>query len=313
MALPQPQAILYSAVWIEALLRLSHWFWLFLAQACWTGSYIAMKWAGDEMAVGVVVFLRYGFASAGFLAGNLFTGWPRIGKRDFLLVALVGALNFAVAPAMQIASLRYTQAIDVSILIALEPMLVVLVAALVLGEKPTRRTAISLVAGTIGMLILSGVGFGNTSGDLARRLTGNLIFASSLLAEVAVSIAGRRLVSYRASHSIQLMMLAGFLTASICFLEEIQAATFSAFSSRAWGSILFLALGPSIFAYTVWYRVIKVVPVNQVALSLFIQPLLGSILGYTLLDETIGLQTVIGAALVCCSLAWSQIRAANSR
>ena len=83
-----------------------------------------MKWAGDEMPVGVVVFLRYGFASAGFLVGNLFSGLPRVGKRDLGLVALVGALNFAAAPALQIASLRYTQAIDVSILIALEPMLV---------------------------------------------------------------------------------------------------------------------------------------------------------------------------------------------
>ena len=37
-----------------------------------------MKWAGDEMPVGVVVFLRYGFASAGFLVGNLFSGLPRV-------------------------------------------------------------------------------------------------------------------------------------------------------------------------------------------------------------------------------------------
>ena len=171
----------------------------------------------DEMPVGVVVFLRYGLASAGFLVGNLFSGLPRVGKRDLLLVASVGALNSAAAPAMQIASLRYTQAIDVSILIALEPMLVVVVAALVLGEKPTRRTAMALGTGTIGMLILSGVGFKEASGDLGRRLTGNVIFASSLLAEVAVSVSGRRLAGHRPSHSIQLMMLAGFATASICF------------------------------------------------------------------------------------------------
>ena len=96
-------------------MRLSHWVWLFLVQFCWTGSYVAMKWAGEEMPVGVVVFLRYGLASAGFLAGNIFWGLPRVEKRDLALVALVGALNFAAAPAMQIASLRYTQAIDVSI------------------------------------------------------------------------------------------------------------------------------------------------------------------------------------------------------
>ena len=181
-------------------------------------------------------------------------------------------------------------------------------AALVLGEKPTRRTALALGAGTIGMLILSGVGFEDASGDLSRRLTGNLMFAGSLLFEVAVSVLGRRLARYRPSHSIQLMMLAGFVTASICFAGDTQATMFSALSPRAWGSILFLALGPSIFAYTVWCRVIRVVPVNQVALSLFLQPLLGSALGYALLDETIGPRTVIGAALLCCSLAWWRMR-----
>jgi drug/metabolite transporter (DMT)-like permease len=43
---------------------------------------------------------------------------------------------------------------------------------------------------------------------------------------------------------------------------------------------------------------------------LFVQPLVGSALGYAFLGERIGVQTVIGAILVCVSLAWWQLRAA---
>jgi drug/metabolite transporter (DMT)-like permease len=64
------------------------------------------------------------------------------------------------------------------------------------------------------------------------------------------------------------------------------------------------------FAYTMWYHILKTVPANQVGLSLFIQPLVGSVLGWWLLDETLGLETLIGAVLVCSSLAWWQLRMA---
>ena len=58
---------------------------------------------------------------------------------------------------------------------------------------------------------------------------------------------------------------------------------------------------------------IKVVPVNHVALSLFFQPVVGTLIGYTFLGETIGAQSLIGAVLVVASLAWWQVRAAQGR
>ncbi len=91
------------------------------------------------------------------------------------------------------------------------------------------------------------------------------------------------------------------------------SADFGAYSWKAWVSVIYLAVLPSAFAYTVWYRVIKVVPVSYVALSLFVQPILGTMIGYTFLDETIGIETVAGALLVCASLAWWQARSLRSQ
>jgi drug/metabolite transporter (DMT)-like permease len=291
-----------------------HWFWLFLVQAAWTGSYAGMKYAVAEMPVGVVVFLRYGFASLGLLIGSLFTGLPRLERKDLLLVIALGALDFALAPTLQVTSLLYTQAIDVSILIALEPMMTVFVAAMVLGERPTRQTIFALLAGTLGMLILSGVGFQDESEVGQRRLYGNLLFVSSLLCEVAVTVAGRRLARrYPPSQAVTAMKVAGFLTATLVYSKTIHAMDFATISTRGWSAIGFLALFPSIFAYIVWYRVIKVVPVSQAALSLFIQPVVGTALGYWMLGEHIGWHTAIGALLVCSSLAWWQVREYRQR
>ena len=290
-------------------MRPQYWLWLFVVQFFWTGSYVAMKWAGDEMPVGVVVFLRYGGASLGFLIGNLFNGPPRWHRSDLGLLALLGALTFALAPTLQIASLRYTQAIDVSIVIALEPMLTGLVAALLLKEHISRRTAFALAIGTAGIFLLSGVGLPSGEGWAAPRLLGNLMFFASLLFEVAVTISGRRLgYRYRPSDAVQAMMLAGFATAAVVYAGSIAAMDFGAPSMRAWGSVVYLALGPSIFSYTLWYRILREVPANRVALSLFFQPLIGTFLGYFLLGEMIGWETVVGGGLVVGGLAWWQAR-----
>ena len=290
-------------------MRPRHWLWLFLAQFFWTGSYAAMKWTGDEMPVGVIVFLRYGGASLGFLLGNLFFGWPRWHRSDLGWIALLGALAFALAPTLQIVSLRYTQAIDVSILIALEPMLTAFAAALLLGEKISRWTAAALAAGTAGMFVLSGAGLPATGGWAYGRLLGNLLFFASLLFEAAVTVAGRRLAGrYRPRDAVQAMMLAGFATAGVVYAGPVRSMDFRAPSLRSWGSIVYLAAGPSIFSYTLWYRVLREVPANRVALSLFFQPLIGTFLGYFLLKETIGVETLVGGALVCGGLAWWQIR-----
>jgi drug/metabolite transporter (DMT)-like permease len=292
-------------------LQLRHWLWLILAQSCWAASYIAMKIAGGEMPVGVVVFLRYGIVSLVFLAALPWVGFPRLTRRDLRLVAGLGVLNFTLAPTLQIASLRYTQAIDVSVLIALEPMMTVLVAALVLRERPNRATIFALLAGTMGMLALSGVGFGGITSGAPNRLLGNVMFTLSLLCESSLTVAGRTLgVRYPASQVIFAMKLAGFLAAGLVFAPAIAGANFGVISVRGWASVAFMAVFSSIFAYIVWYRVIRVVPVAYVALSLFVQPIVGSALGYLFLGEQIGMQTIIGAVMVCVSLAWWQLRAA---
>ena len=101
---------------------------LLAAQVGWADSSVAMKFAGDAMPVGSVVVFRYGIATFGYLLLLPLIGLPRLEKRDWFLVAVLGAVNFALAPTLQVESLRYTQAADVSILIGLEPLITVLLA-----------------------------------------------------------------------------------------------------------------------------------------------------------------------------------------
>lgn len=295
-------------------MHLRHWLLLVLTQSIWTGSYLAMKVAGEEMPVGLIVVLRYGLATLVLLSATPWNGLPRLERRDWLLVVALGALNFTLAPTLQISGLQCTQSIDVSILIALEPTITVALAALALRDRPSGTTIWALLLGTVGMLILSSAGFAGEVAGASNRLLGNSLFTVSLLCEAAVTVGGGRLaVRYAPSQAVLAMKAAGFIAAAVIFAPVVFSAEFGSYSWKAWTSVIYLAVLPSAFCYTMWYRVIKVVPVSHVALSLFVQPIVGTIIGYTLLDETIGIETVVGALLVCASLAWWQTRSLRNK
>jgi drug/metabolite transporter (DMT)-like permease len=290
-------------------MKLKHWLWLLVVQIIWASSYVAMKVAVSEMPVSGVVFLRYGIAAVGFTGIWLFSGFPRLARRDLLLIVLLGGLSFALAPILQITGLQYTQAVDVSILISFEPLITVLVAAIALREHPSRRTIITLAIATAGLMILSGASMSGEAGSRSLRLLGNLLFLFALVFEGAVSVSGRALtVRYRPDHLIGAMMIAGFIAATLINAPVIAATDFGSITWRGWSAVLFLGLGCSIFTYVAWFRVLKDVPVNRVALSLYIQPVAGTLLGILLLGETVDASTLVGAFVICASLIWWQVR-----
>ncbi len=282
------------------------WTLLLLAQAMWAGSYVAMKVAGEAMPVGAVVVFRYGLASFAYLFLIPFVGLPRLKKRDWALVAVLGVINFALTPTLQIESLRLTRAADVALLIGLEPILTVILAGLILREHLNPRIIGAMVLGLAGVWILSAPsGVGDEAAN--NRLWGNLLFLGSLLCEAAVTISGGRLAKlYSPLPTIAAMKACGLIAAAIFYAPVVAETTPSSFGTPAWASLIYLALLPSLFAYSAWYWAIRRVPVNQIAPTLFAQPFIGAFLGWLILGEVLGPRTWAGGALILGALAWTQ-------
>lgn len=282
------------------------WLWLIAAQSVWAGSYVAMKFAGAELPIGAVVTLRYGVAALLFLPLILRHGVPRYEGRDWALIAGLGALNFGVSPTLQVAAVQYSQAVDVSILVALEPLLTLIFAAIFLGERLSSRTWAAGAVSLTGALVLSGVGL-SLEGVARERLLGNLLFLTSTLLEISVTIFGARLVKrYDPVVTMGLLKTAGFLASGAAYAGVWGDVDLAAISAKAWWSIAYLGAGASVFGYGVWYWLLKRAPVQKLALSLFLQPFVGTVAGVALAGETVGPNTLMGASLILAGLAWSE-------
>jgi drug/metabolite transporter (DMT)-like permease len=272
----------------------------------WAGSYVAMKVAGEAMPVVAVVVFRYGLATFAYLFLIPFVGLPRLAKRDWALVAFLGVVNFTLTPTLQVEALRWTRAADVSLLIGLEPILTVILAGVILRERVNPRIAGAMLLGLAGVWILSNPSAG---GDEAagNRLWGNLLFLGSLLCEATVTISGGRLAKlYSPLPTIAAMKAFGLLAAAIFYGPVVAATSPSSFGGEEWTSLVYLALLPSLFAYSAWYWAIARAPVNQIAPTLYAQPFVGAFLGWLLLSEALGPRTWAGGALILGALAWTQ-------
>lgn len=87
------------------------------------------------------------------------------------------------------------------------------------------------------------------------------------------------------------------LVALSLVLETGQAEALSTAPWTAWTGILFAAIGGSIVAYGLWYRLIKIYSVTKVTPMTLTEPLFGVAAGWWLLSEPVGWEKIIGAAV----------------
>lgn len=272
-------------------------------QFLWSCSYAAMKYSMDEMPLGLVMIFRYGIGALTLAVITPWRGW-RPSRNMMLLLLGIGVLNFTGSPWFQLTALTYTQASDVAVMVAFEPMIAAFLAMLLLREHLTYRALVAFVAATVGMLLMSDVQFNAEGVISSTRLIGNLIFFGAVITEGLFSVAGRFTVGK--IHPLQMVtvtMLTGWLlNCAIYGPEHLTVENMQAITMRGWSALLFLGLGCSAFAYAGWVYLLKRIPVTQISLSLFLQPIFGGLVGYWAFGEVPTVKTFLGAGIIFASL-----------
>lgn len=248
----------------------------------WAGTYSAFKDLKQWLNPGQVVTLRYGLAAV-----LLLLCWPLMpGRsprgRDLLKTALMGLLVFVCAPRLQVIATQAGQAGDMSMLVALEPLVVSLGAALFLREVIPPNRWLGFLFGMIGVGLLAN--FWQPGFRLAG-LGANLLFIGSFFCESAYSVMGKPLIER--CHFLKVTTLA--LTAGVAVNLALDGPSTIAAARhlplRGWLEIIFLATLCTAIGYAVWFAAMRVLPVNAVAMTVFTQPFAGGVIAILLLGE----------------------------
>lgn len=290
---------------------------LILCNLVWSANPAMGKLLLQEFAPSQVAWIRYAGALLVYIVlfvplarkwvrGPAFllpTRSSRLTPRDLLWLLLLAFLTFCYSPLLQITGLAASRAVDNALIVAMEPLMTVFLAAIVLREQLRWDQSLAFAVSLIGFFLLSGMSWERLLTSWDGHLLGNFVILLSLLGEASYSVLGRKLLGRYQAHSIfgsALLFGVGFLTLAL-FLQS----GLPSFDPRAdhWNARTLLGalwLGPlgTTATYLYWMIALTRAPVASLALTLFIQPVMGAVWGVLFLDERLNALQAVGGSLI---------------
>ena len=277
----------------------AHLVLLLIMNCLWAGVYSAYKVIGADLPAGGIVTLRFGMAAV-----CLFLAWPWLPGaaprgRDLLKTCAIGLMLFVLGQRLQVYGNQLGTAGNSAILMAIEPLLTSLAAAIFLRERIGPRRWVGFALGLFGVALLNGVW---RAGFKWTGLTANLIFISSFVCEAAYSVIGKPIV---ARASVMKMLAISLLVGTVANLLIDGPRTLAAAAvlpPRAWILLLGLAVVCTAVGYSVWFIVIRECPVNVAALTIFAQSVFGVAVAALWLGEKLYWGQLLGSLTIVAGL-----------
>ncbi len=282
--------------------------WLIGINILWGGSSLAAKFAlGSPQHPGLppmtLAFARFSLAALSmFAVAKMLKVNLAIARRDWPRFWMMGTLGLAVTYLLYYLGLDRTSVADGSLLIATEPVFLAILAFFFLREPMPAAKIGGIAAGLAGVyLIING---GLVPRSLSGMVAGDLMIALGLTFEASSSILGKGLVSrYPAISVITYQMISGAIAlAPFSLWEMLHAQSTHPLSLFARPtvilSLLYLIIPCTVLSYTVWFSILDKHEAGEMSVFLFLQPIVGTILGAWFFHDAVTRFTMIGAALV---------------
>ncbi|MBK6929452.1 MAG: DMT family transporter [Saprospirales bacterium] len=271
----------------------------------WGGTFIATRAAAQYLAPFAGAFLRFLFASAGLLALMLLQQkpWPRPGRRMLLHLTGMALTGIIAYNYFFFSALKILPASRASLLVALNPVMVLFAAALFFGET------LRWVKVLGGLLALFGAVVVISRGDLGH-IFDHFGPGEALALGCPATWAVYTLLSRHASGDgftplVTTTYVCLFGTLGLFPLALLDGLPLWALPARIWGALAYLGLLGTVLGF-VWYAEgIRTIGATRTAIFNNLVPVFGVLLSVLLLGETVswvvvggGLFVVLGVAVI---------------
>jgi drug/metabolite transporter (DMT)-like permease len=282
------------------------WFLLILANVLWACSYVAAKFALRDISVNMMNALRM-MISALVLLPLLIALRKELHltRRDLPQLALLAIVGIVIAKTLEFSGLALSTASDVALLISSESIFTAALSWLMLRERFKPLTGIALLLGLIGVYLIveRSIVPNIPPGGGALRILGDLLVVLGLICESFYTVRGKALL---VKHPPLLITSAAIVGSAIVWIPlaggEILYSGWHPLSLTTWLAVGWLAIMSTIVAYLAWFKGLEEVDGSAAASTLFVQPLLGTVLAIVLLNDQLLLTTIIGGILIVTSV-----------
>ena len=276
--------------------RLLGGIFLTLAASVWGGMFVAVKIAVEYIPPIPLVWMRYIVAFIVLAAVVVYQRENlKIARKDIALLLSIGVIGHTISIVTQEYGTMFSSAQMGSVITSATPAFMLIFAAWLLKEKMTVRKILSIILATVGVILIAGV----DSMDMSKQLGA---FCSTVAALTwALMSVMLKLIPSRYS-PLQINFYA-VLTAIIC-LTPVNLPTVSALpwdkilQLEIIGCVIYMGAISTSIAFLLWNKGLLLMEAGASGLFFFFQPIVGTFLGWLILDEQITLSFWIGSLLI---------------
>jgi drug/metabolite transporter (DMT)-like permease len=288
----------------------SAWPLLILANLFWAGNIVL----GRGLA-GVIppVALAYWRWTGAFLIAVGFA-WPYL-KRDapillrrWRMMLLLSATGIATYNTMSYIGLASTTALNVLLLQSAGPLIIIVWAFVLFGDRPTLWQSAGVLLSLIGVAVIAAHGSLDVLLHLSLNRGDVWILAAMVIYGVYAAMFRRRPAAHPMSFLVATMGIGSMMILPFYAWETVQGGLIHG-GPRAWLGMAYIAVFPSFIAYLFFNRGIELIGPARAGQSWHLMPVFGSILAVLFLGETFYLYHACGIALIGAGILLASINA----
>lgn len=250
--------------------------------------------------VGPSAFIFIRVTCTAVLFGVLFLAITRerIQRSDlprFILCAITGV---TVNQLLFYEGLNYTTPINAAVIFTSNPILTLLVAAMVLREKIIPRKIVGILLGAGGAIALIILSRGGVSFDENTRL-GNLFILINALSYAVYLVAAKPLMKkYKPLTVITVNFAMGWFFVTPFGWNQFTQIEWHTFTPFVWGALVFTVLGVTFVAYLFSIFALQRLTAPQVSVYVYVQPVTAALLAIALGKDRFTPELIICSLLI---------------
>ena len=249
-----------------------------------------------------LTFLRMSFGALAFWVVSLFTLNEKVSKKDLLILFFCAILGTTVNQLTFIEGLGMTSPIDAGLIVTMNPMMVMLISALVLKEPITSKKAGGVLIGACGALLIIWQSYYTINQGHGGSLMGNLLCFISVVSYATYLVISKPIAQrYSPVTLMKWMFLFSTLITLPFAIESIwntPAFHKEVFDGQELGAIFFVLFGATFVPYLLIPLALKRIRPTTVSMYNYIQPIVASFIAVCIGQDSFSVTKLVSAALV---------------
>jgi drug/metabolite transporter (DMT)-like permease len=287
----------------------SAWTLLVLTNLSWAGNFIIGRAVAGQVAPIALAWWRWTGAflvAFGFAWPHLRRDWPVLLRHAPILLALA-VTGIAGFNTMVYIGLQHTTAVNALLLQSVMPVVILLWAFALYGERPGHFQAVGVAVSLAGVVTIAGRGSLAALAGLSFNIGDVWVMAAVVLYALYAVLLRRRPRVHPLSLLVVLMGIGSLLLLPFYVWESHAGAAIRG-GWPSYAAIAYTAVLPSFVAYLFFNRGVELIGAARAGQSLHLMPVFGAALAVLFLGERIYVYHAVGVALIAAGLVFASRR-----